>query len=222
MRTYLKLTITALVVSAVLGALVGSASAGRFSSSSQTLRVTWTSLEFTGFDAVVRCEVTLEGSLHSRSIVKTARSLIGYLTLGTIRRPCVGGTAWSSNGIEVNEVLTGIFTQTLPWHITYEGFTGALPAIREVRLLFSRVSFTIRGTFLGIPGKLCAYVTGSNGNMTGSATRNATDSTLTTMRASGTIRAVTAMCPEITVGNAAADGTISVVGAATRITITLI
>lgn len=221
MRSYLRLTITALVATAALAALVGSASAGRLSSSSQTLRVTWSSLELTGFAANVRCEVTLEGSLHSTTIAKVARSLIGYITGVAVKRPCTGGTAWASNGIEVNEVLRGTFPQTLPWHITYEGFEGTLPDITGGRLLLSGATFTIRATFLGIT-VLCSYTTGTNGNATGTARRNLTDGSINNLRASGRIRSTTGGCPEGSFGSRTEDGIISVVGAATRITITLI
>jgi hypothetical protein len=221
MRTYLKLTITAFVASAVLAGLVGSASAGRLSSSSQTLRTTWSSLELVGFGATVRCAVTLEGSLHSVNITKTPRTLIGSITLATVRRPCTGGTAWASNGIEVNEILGGIFPQTLPWHLTYEGFEGTLPEITRLRTLLTGATFTIRATFLGIT-VLCSYTTGANGNATGTATRNLTDGSINNLRASGRIRSTTGGCPEGSFTSRAEDGLITVVGAATRISVRLI
>jgi hypothetical protein len=222
MRRYLTLPIAALVTSAVLGALVGTASAGRLNTSSQTFRVTWSALEFSGFEgAAIRCAVTLEGSFSSTNITKVMRSNIGLVTGARIARPCTNGTGWFSNGTEVNEVLGGTFTQTLPWPVTYEGFGGNLPAISSVRLLFSNMAFTLRGTWLLVQ-TLCQFRTGTNGNATGTATRNMTDGEINRLVASGRISPTTAGCPEVTLVSGAADGNISVFNAATRITIRLI
>lgn len=219
MRTYLKLAVTALVATAALAALVGSSSATRLSSTSQTLRVTWSSLELVGFGATVRCAVTLEGSLHSRSITKVAGSLIGLITAARVRRPCTGGTAWAHNA-EANEILGGNLPQTLPWHVTYEGFEGTLPNITRLRILLTGAAFTVRASFLGIT-VLCSYRTGGEaGNATGTATREG-GGAIDRLVASGRIRS-TSGCPDGSFTSRAEDGIITQLGSATRVTVTLI
>jgi len=222
MRTYLKLAITALVATAALAALVGSASATRLASSSNSLRVTWSSLELIGFGATVRCAVTLEGTLHSTTITKQAGSLIGYATAVRVRRPCTGGTAWASNGTETNEVLGGTFANTLPWHMTYEGFGGALPNPTSLRILLSNATFTIRATVFGIT-VLCAYTTGgAAGNATGTASRNTATGVVDNLVASGRIRSSTGGCPDGNFSSRAEDGIVTVLNSAAKVTVTLI
>jgi len=76
------------VVSAtvLLGALVASASANHLEISSQTTKTTWTRWNFRGGFGTFECEVVLSGSFHSRTIAKTAGSLIGYITAATVVR----------------------------------------------------------------------------------------------------------------------------------------
>ena len=61
---------------------------------------------------------SLEGSFHSATAAKTLGSLMGYVT-SAILGPCASGTATA-------------LRETLPWHIRYSGFEGALPEIRSV------------------------------------------------------------------------------------------
>jgi hypothetical protein len=127
MRTTVKLQLVALTAALLLGSAVSSASARSLSTSSQTLRVTWTNLEFTnefGF-GFVRCAVTFEGSFHSRTIAKVVNSLIGAITRADFRA-CTGG-----------EVIPR--TETLPWHLQYGGFSGTLPNITALTLAISRM-----------------------------------------------------------------------------------
>jgi hypothetical protein len=114
-----KLLLAAAGATVLLGALVSSASAGRFEINTQAIRSQWRSVEFRLPGGITRCEVTLEGTLHSRTMVKTIGSLIGYITRA-ILGPCVAGTAAT------------ILTETLPWHVRYSGFTGVLPEITSL------------------------------------------------------------------------------------------
>src|SRR5438270_3751470 len=110
-----KLLLAVVGATVLLGALVGTASAARLSNSSTTFRATWTSAEFSGGFGTPRCSLTLEGSLHSATIVKTRGSLVGYITRASVG-PCVNGSAT-------------VLTATLPWHVQYDSFTGTLPSI---------------------------------------------------------------------------------------------
>jgi hypothetical protein len=219
MRTYLKLSMTALVASVALTALVSTASARSFSLSNQNFRVTWSSLEFVVEGVRILCPTTIEGSFHSRTIAKVVGSLIGYITRAIIRRPCVNGTMWFHSG-EANEVLTGSFPSNLPWHIQYGGFVGALPNITSVRLVFPGLLLTTRSEFFGIP-ILCEYVTtNANGNAIGTANR--VGGVLTILNMSGRIRSNTGGCPDGTFVSAAQEGVITLLGNTTGITVTLI
>ncbi|MBS1868400.1 MAG: hypothetical protein JSS99_01940 [Actinobacteria bacterium] len=215
MRTRSKLLLTALTAAFVMAAAVGTASAGRFSTSEQRFRVTWSSLELSGFATNVRCAVTLEGSYHYRTFAKTPEALVGYVTGVTVRHPCTGGEAWAFNGTENLEGTT--LSNSLPWHIRYESFASALPEIREIiqRLIGSR--FLVKATFLGITVR-CTYTTSTTEPARGPANRETATRVLTELRAEGTIRSETGGCPS---GTFAGSGPITTPAGA-RITVTLI
>lgn len=78
--------------------------------------------------------VTLRGSLN-RAIAKTIGSAVGSITecrftLGL--EPAIGVT------LDVRCALT------LPWSVTYNGFTGTLPNITTVRLVIRRIGLLIQ------------------------------------------------------------------------------
>jgi hypothetical protein len=114
----------------LLGVFVSSASAGRLSISNQAIRSQWRSVEFGGPFGTTRCQLTLEGTLHSRTMVKTIGSLMGYITRA-ILGPCATGAAT-------------ILTETLPWHDRYSGFNGILPEITSLIVHVIGVSWRIR------------------------------------------------------------------------------
>ncbi len=148
MRTSTKLGLTALMAAIMLSSAIANASARSLSVSEQSFRATWASLELSYNGATIRCRVTLEGSFHSRTIAKVTRSLIGAITRATFGHPCTGGEYWADNGTEAEPL--GTAPNKLPWHLTYESFTGTLPAISAVNFLLSRVSFVLRVTVLGL------------------------------------------------------------------------
>ena len=101
--------------------------------------------------AGVECDVTMEGSFHYRTIVKSD-SLIGFITKAvTNQASCRNGNFFALNG---REVLAGaIAPQTLPWHVRYESFTGTLPNITTVQIKIIDLSYLIT-TFGGFA---CLY-----------------------------------------------------------------
>jgi len=129
--------LTAICAIVAFGVIVSSASAGRLSSSSQTHRVTWARMDFTGGFGTVECEVTLQGTMHARTGTKTANSLIGFVTTASVSSPCRRGGAT-------------ILRETLPWHLTYDGFVGRLPNIELLIVLLIGVSFRIREPTFGV------------------------------------------------------------------------
>src|SRR5215218_2044238 len=95
------------------------ASAARLSYSSQTYRATFARVNFAGAGVgTIECAMTLEGSLHTRTITKTTGLLMGLMTRATVG-VCARGSA------TVN-------TATLPWHDTYGSFVGTLPNITRI------------------------------------------------------------------------------------------
>jgi hypothetical protein len=128
-----KLLIAVAGASLLMGALVATASARNISTSSQTVRASFREVRFEAPFGNTICQLTLEGSMHARTIAKVASSLTGYITSARLG-PCPTGTA-------------SILAETLPWHIQYSGFTGTLPNITSVTHNFIGVSFRIREVF---------------------------------------------------------------------------
>jgi hypothetical protein len=122
----LKLLLAGLAAAVTLAVAVGSATAGRLATSELTFRATWTPLSIQSESEgglIIECNLTLEGSFHYRSIIKQARSLIGYVTKAAMTHPCGGaGEAWVDNGTE--QAGLGVSANSLPWHVTYDGLSG--------------------------------------------------------------------------------------------------
>jgi hypothetical protein len=223
MRTWIKLTMAALAASLLLSVAISTALARNISISSQTFRITWASLEFVS-TLTVRCPVTLEGSFHYRTIIKRERALIGLITRAIVNQPeCAEGRAAAFNGVEF---YAGIVpANTLPWHVTYENFTGTLPDITSLRLLLARFrfGFEIGGCAVQV-GEATDNITGSVGvDFFGSIT------TLIPVegRNEGTVIRTDfdpfRLCPRPGArGRLRGTGNVTVLGAATRITVRLI
>jgi hypothetical protein len=125
-----RLLLPALGASAMLCVFTSPAFARILLVSHQRMRATFANVEFIGAFGTTRCALTLEGSLHARSLNKLVATLLGYLARGTLGA-CSSGTAT-------------ILAETLPWHIHYEFFTGTLPNITAIGILISFFSMRIR------------------------------------------------------------------------------
>lgn len=204
-----RMLMTVLAASVALGALVGSASANRLSVTNQNIRATWNPMEFaaSSVGVLVRCPVTLEGSLHSRTITKTSGSLIGYITRAIVQEAqCAGGRART-------------LQETLPWHVRYRGFTGNLPAINTVTVDVVNASFLILANVLGAEIS-CLYRTSAATPAIGTFTREA-GGTLTSVAVGGSIASSTGFpCPTGTLGGT--SRTLTLLGNTTTIRVTLI
>src|SRR4051794_14739384 len=130
---FCKVLLAALGATVLLGALVSTASARNFSTSSQTLRASFREVRWRLPFGITNCQVTLEGSLHSRTIDKVPGRLIGYITSAALGS-CSSGTAT-------------ILRETLPWHVRYANFTGTLPNITSLGTNVIDASFRVRETF---------------------------------------------------------------------------
>jgi len=143
MRNTMKLALASLAAALLLASIVSAASAAHLSSTERTFRAVWTPLTFAesfGFFNV-RCNVTMEGSFVERTIAKVVGSVIGDVTSAGVAHPCTGGEGWAWNGRE--SILGVVQSTSLPWHLTYEGFTTTLPNIATIRLLLVRPKFSI-------------------------------------------------------------------------------
>jgi hypothetical protein len=126
MRTRSRLLLIALAATTFMSIATSAASARRFEESNQLFRLIWTLLRFeVSGTTTVQCPVTLEGSFHSRTYTKVSGLLIGYVTRAFIRG---GRTECLNTGI------ARMNTETLPWHVQYLSFRGALPNITEVKI----------------------------------------------------------------------------------------
>jgi hypothetical protein len=224
MRTSAKLGLTALIAAFLLSSAISTASARTFSTTENSVRATWSTLEFVTPFATIRCRVTLEGSFHSRTIPKVFKALIGAITRAIVAHPCTGGEAWADNGIE-REPL-GTAPNKLPYHITYESFAGNLPNISSVDILVSRFSFVVDATVLGLT---CVGRYGTpTDNVTAVAVRDPATGGITeiapvTGRNLGTLveeLGPNRVCPRT--GNFVGRGTLANLTNGARITITLI
>jgi hypothetical protein len=123
----------ALAGTAAIVAMASSvASATRLATNESHFVIAWTPLEFQASGAspaTVRCNVTLGGSFHSRTISKVAGQLIGAITEAIVNT-CSGGTARA-------------LTEKLPWHVQYGSFSGTLPNITGVTLKLIGAAFSI-------------------------------------------------------------------------------
>jgi hypothetical protein len=99
-------------------------------------RATWNEFGFTQASGS-SCSLTLEGSLHSGTFVKTRSLLIGYVTSG-------------STGSCGPFLAATVLTTRVPWHLRYQSFSGALPNISNVSMQIIGFEYQIRETLSGI------------------------------------------------------------------------
>src|SRR6476659_4992344 len=118
-----KLVLAGLGATLLMALAVGAASARNFSASNPQFRATFNNFEINfergeeGGFGITTCHLTLEGSLHGTTIVKGQGTLLGYITSVT--------TGQCNYGL----VPYTILAETLPWHVSYAGFSGRLPNI---------------------------------------------------------------------------------------------
>jgi hypothetical protein len=129
-------------VIAALTMAAGSTAANRLSISGTQWRMVWSRVEISGgFGSGVTCPgITLEGSLHSRTITKVRESLIGYVTKAGGSGRCTGGVIGRAS----------VLTAGLPWHVRYTSFGGALPTISSISLRIIGFEYQITEAGFGI------------------------------------------------------------------------
>jgi ABC-type amino acid transport substrate-binding protein len=209
MRTHTKLIVAALSATLLMAFAVGSASARNLSISNRNVRIVWTELTFAAADGSLptTCPVTLEGSFHYNTIVKRTNSLIGLVTRAIVDNArCLDGSHAT------------VLTATLPWHVTYQSFTGTLPNITSIKLLLVGASFLVAPFF----GASCLARTTTENPSIGIANVGA-GGVITGLRAEEetTIPLTGTFCPER--GRFSGTGTVTLLGStSTRIFLRLI
>ena len=134
-------SLTAIAAVAILATALGTASARNVSISNQNIRSVFRPLLFSNGGVTLECTVTLEGSFHYRTIVKSLGALFGYVTSAAFQEErCGGSILFQGNRVR---------GEGLPWHITYQGFRGRLPEIERVILQLRGFLFTISNLFIG-------------------------------------------------------------------------
>lgn len=203
MRIHTRVLMAGLAVTMLMAFAVTAASAGRLSSSNQLIRSTYRRLTFavSGLPSDT-CQVTLEGSLHTRTITKSAGTLLGLITRVT--------TAACS-------LPTTILN--LPWHVRYNSFSGTLPNITLLTVTVSRASFGAGIFTIG-----CLGEPEIEGNFVRNTATGAITAVRVVTRAGFPVRSYPSNnCPEEARGTfSGEEGTLEVLGSTTRITITLI
>jgi hypothetical protein len=164
-----SLLVAAVVATALLGALVSIASAGRLQPSSQDWRAEFPSIDLTALFGTTRCAMTLEGSFHTRTIAKVLGALIGYITRAIVGS-CSGGAKT-------------VLTETLPWHEQYTGFAGTLPIISIEDVDIIGWSQRVRET-----GGITCLIRSTTGESVRLPLSREVGGVLTTARAAGSIR----------------------------------
>jgi len=117
MRTKPAAALCAAIATTVIALGATTPAARNFSTTNQNFRITFTDLEVEALFFRNDCHLTLEGSLHTRTMAKVTGTLIGYVTRA-IAGQCT--------------VATRPLAETLPWHVRYESFSGRLPDITLV------------------------------------------------------------------------------------------
>jgi hypothetical protein len=195
--------LTIVGASLLLGSAVNAASAGNLSTSNQQLRATFARIEMGGSGFIAICALTLEGSFHERTTAKVAERLVGYVT-----RAGFGGCSTGS---------ATVLTETLPWHVRYQGFTGALPNISSVTAKIIGAGVSVRENTFGIACLLRSTAT----EPTRATFNREALGALSTVTLSGEI-ASGPECAGIRGGVRGTSSSLTVQGSANRITVSLI
>jgi hypothetical protein len=198
---------TALVV---VAATASHAFANRFEWSANNFRIVWTNFEwkFEGGGGIL-CPVTMEGTFHSRTFVKTLELLIGHVTAAASApmANCMGG-----------RIIPDV---TTPWNIRYSGFTGTLPAITSVKVRIVSMRWRI---FDGL--NECILTTEAAKPFKGAFNINAAGEALTFRPdETGRIELVAGteiICFFVTVFPAANNGNVTLLGVTTKLRLRLI
>jgi hypothetical protein len=140
MRAPSRLLLATLAAAAVLAAGAATACASRLSVNEQSWRMVWQPavMSIEGI-ATASCNITLDGSFHSRTFTK-ARAVMARSNL-------------RFSGVSCTGTAVTLLPEALPWELVYDSFSGTLPSISQLNWLLRSVAFRIEDEFGGI----CLY-----------------------------------------------------------------
>jgi len=125
-----RAVLAAIAATAMLAALATAAAARNLSVTETRVTVTFARVEYRGGFGTTRCNLTVSGVMHARTMPKVLESLVGLITEASVGG-CEAGSAT-------------ILRETLPWHTRYAGFTGELPSIGAIIVHVIGDQFRIR------------------------------------------------------------------------------
>jgi hypothetical protein len=223
MRTPSKLVLTALMAMLCLAAMASVAGARRLAFSENHIRAGWPAGErvrFNNAEFNIECQMTMEGSFHSRTLSKVCGQLIGYITVASLPVECVDannreGQAGALNGVE-------FMTNTLPWHVRFDSFTGVLPRIAGIRVQIIGAAFLLHDN----TPRFCLYLSDAASPLY--AIFELTAGTITAMRLDetrpipkhGELLGTFCLAPNITLSRKATS--VEIQRSTTKITVTLV
>jgi hypothetical protein len=209
MRLYTKLFVGALAATALFASLATSASARNISISNRNIRTVFTPLVLDpSIGGNISCTVTLEGTFHSNTIAKVANSLIGYITRASVDTPNCVQAEGNSRAL--------VRQESLPWHIRYRSFEGALPNV-TLRIQLINAGFDLLGTPVGT----CRYTASPLGIIGGASGGNIGGTSTTLAAENGVvIPSSTPFCPSGQFSSAPTP--VTLLGTTTAITVRLI
>jgi hypothetical protein len=155
MRSRVRIAVAALTVALALTATCGIANAGSFELSEEGYLIRWRAerpLTLIGDEFRVVCGLRFKGRFHSRTLAKVPGSLVGRVDRAE-KGSCSSLEVRTLNGIETFPDEETALPNTLPWHIKYVSFSGALPGIQRIRLSVIGVSLVFKDIF----GFECLY-----------------------------------------------------------------
>jgi hypothetical protein len=210
MRKHTTSVIAAIAATLLLSIAVGVASANRIAQSEGRFRQVFPELHFgegttPGSNDVV-CSVTMEGSFHSRTMSKVLEALVGYVSRAIVSSTCTNGSA-------------RVFTETLPWHIRYGGFTGRLPEITGINLRLIGSRFSIHSNSLGTT---CTSTTSAANPAKGIVHVEQPGGAARTLETEGNAGIPTGFECLFVTGHFIGNSELFVLGSTTRITVTLV
>lgn len=171
MSICLRVAAAVVAATSLMALAAGASSAARLSSTTQNVTTNFRQLQFGAEGlATASCNVTVEGSMHSRTTTKTAERLLGYIIRVT--------TASCSNPMT-------ILSETLPWHFRYTSFSGSLPNITLLTL-----------TAIGVSARInLASTCLMRANVVGNFSRNTATGGITGLTVEQTVPLTGFLCP---------------------------
>lgn len=195
MRFHGKLALAGLMAAVMVTAAFSTASANRLSVNETRFTIQWPPPLGSGTAETINpnCAITLRGAFNTATFVKRVGEAVGRI-IEFANASCSGG-----------EIT--ILRETLPWQVSYHGFTGVLPAIGTVTIDVVNAGFDIVENF----GFACLFRTTAT-NPSRLIARLDSGGTVTALRADETARIPMPFPCELSEANFRGEGTMKTPG----------